>query len=181
VGGTPTKSDQRKTGRVKFYTDVSRRSTSGQKSTPYAHLRIVTYLRSDRASQTDNLAIRFNNDTGANYDYIESYTTGAAAYNNSEGLGLTRAAVGLCPGSNATANRFGTGEMLIGNYTGTTNYKSMTYSSSAATGTTTGLLYWDQGLGHWRSASAINRVQIFPWSGTNWKAGSRLTIYALGV
>lgn len=142
------------------------------------HLRWEFYGRTDRAASDDDLGVRFNNDSGANY-YNQKIRANTAAITSSEGLGTTSgSALNGVPGNSATANFFGGGEGVIQHYAGTTNKKvcqaSFMQISSVASGNLNRLLPgW-----LWNSAAAISRITFFPTGGgTVLKAGSRGTAY----
>ncbi len=70
----------------------------------FAHLMLALYGRGDTAVVNQFVRIRFNNDSGANYDYQEIHAA-AAAVTASEGLAQTSAVAGVCPGAPPTARR----------------------------------------------------------------------------
>lgn len=148
--------------------------------TTYAHLLVVCYLRSDRALTVDDCQLRFNNDTGANYD-LESLRATAATPVSSELFAQTSIYQGAIPAASATANVFGGPTFLIPNYANATNQKMILGWTGHKVGTTTGLLGAGVASGFWRSNAAINRITLFPVVGPNFVAGSRVSVYALGV
>lgn len=147
----------------------------------FKHLQLVCYLRTDRAATEDDLGIRFNNDTAANYD---GYAFKASGTGPTTAAGEALAATSIkqtngCVGTNATANVFGSCTILIPHYAGTANQKVAQISISKKIGTATGNLHVMTGVGGWRSTAAITRVDLLPLVGTNFKAGSRVTLYGL--
>lgn len=147
----------------------------------YKHLKLVCYLRTDRGSTQDDLGVRFNNDTAANYDGYAAQTNGTGPTSTgSEALAATSwKTTNGCVGSSATANVFGSAEITIPYYAGTSNQKAAHVSIAKKIGTSTGNLYVISGLGAWRSTAAISRVDLLPLVGTNFKTGSRVTLYGL--
>jgi hypothetical protein len=146
-------------------------------SQAYNHLKLIYTARGDAVATVIAVNIRFNNDSGAVYDYEITYSSNGTA---AGGVAIA-ATGGQIPGvaaASATANKVGMGEVLIPNYTGTTFEKMGAAvggrtESTAAAGQTQ-----ETDSFNWRSTAAINRITIFPTSG-NFIAGSRLTIYGL--
>lgn len=147
----------------------------------YKHLELVCYLRTDRAATQDDLGVRFNNDTTANYDGYAFQMNGTAPTTaGSETLAGTSITISNgCVGSSATANVFGTAIIRIPHYAGTSNNKAASLQLSKKIGVAAGNLHVISGLGAWRSSSAITRVDLLPLVGTNFKTGSRVTLYGL--
>jgi hypothetical protein len=145
----------------------------------FAHLMLVLYLRGDAAVTSVDAAIRFNADSGANYDrqllYGNAATTAASETLAGTSIGLGG---GTFPAANAPATAFGQSDLCIAHYAGSTKQKSMAARSSGKTGVASGNLYALLVAGFWRSAAAINEITILPSSG-NWDIGSRATLYGL--
>jgi hypothetical protein len=145
----------------------------------FAHLKLELYLRTDVAAAADNVRVRFNGDTAANYDAHSGHFTGAGS-GSTESIGQT--AIVLyehATGSTATANEFGKFEVIIPHYTGTTSRKG-THSFGGRKTTDAslggGVIFTHGG---WRSTAAITQVTILPGSGANLAAGSRVTLYGV--
>lgn len=149
-------------------------------SQAYAHLKILGSLRSDGnpgVSYTHTY-MRFNNDSGANYDgaVIVAHNAVSAA----EALGQTQIQFGdSMPALNAPAGRFMPFDATIPNYTSPVSSKNIVGKGT--------LDYVAGAAGHqlrdfsgtWRTVGVpINRFTIFPAAG-NFVAGSRLTIYGM--
>lgn len=145
----------------------------------YAHLLVTLYLRGDNASAFTSALLRFNNDSGANYD-IQTIQGVAAVASAVESFAATSLQFGIMPANTATANYFGCYEIFIPHYAGTTNNKSTISLSSNRTGTASTTFQTTLFGGGWRSNAAINRITVFPTAG-NLVTGSRLTIHALGA
>jgi hypothetical protein len=120
--------------------------------------------------------IRFNNDSGANYDVVGGYGQNAttAAY---EILAATQLDTFTASG-NSIANVAFSSLMHIAHYTNSSNHKSIAQLSCArdSTGRTTRVVS-----GHWRNTAAINQITFFGPAGVNFNAGTRITIYGLGA
>lgn len=147
----------------------------------FKHLYIVAYLRSNRVAVSDTVAIRFNNDSAANYDSENPYVFGTTpTYGTNEILGGTAASVGYCSGTNAGANLFSVIEILVPHYAGTANNKIAACTTGDKDNTTTGNIYGMAAAAAWRSNSAINRVDfLLTGGGTLFKTGSRVTVYGI--
>lgn len=146
----------------------------------YAHLLISFYGRSDQATTIVGTLMRFNGDSGANYDY--QFVQGqAAATAAAETFAATAVQVGNLPANSAGANLFGANEIFIPHYAGSSNNKQVITVGSSKIGTATTNLNSVIFGGGWRSTAAINRITIFAGGSGNLMAGTRLTIHALGA
>jgi hypothetical protein len=147
----------------------------------WTHLCIVVIGRTDNAVTSQQIGMRFNNDSSAaNYALKESRLDGTT-YTGADSLpGVsTGIRVGKMTGASSTANYPGVTEIWISGYTGTTFFKgALAKNHGFATSSTNGWLYETGGT--WLSTTAINRVTIYPETG-NWITGSRCTVYGRGV
>lgn len=149
-------------------------------SATYAHLMLSIYARSDVAAASTNLFIQLNGDNAANYDY-QQIIGNAAVVTAAESFGVANGAfLGNCPANTAGANLFGTTQVFIPHYAGSTNNKQITTIAGYKIGTTTGSLVANMVGSSWRSNAAINRITLIAPAG-NLVAGTRLTIHALGA
>lgn len=143
-------------------------------SATHGNLIIYLYLRSDRAANTaDNYKVQLNADTGANYDTQQlagNNVTASASPSNA-----TTSWIGTCPAATAAANVFGMGRIDVFNYDNTSSFKAAILVDSNAQTTTasTSEMFACQ----WRNTAAITRIAVAPVAGTNFLAGSRMTIY----
>lgn len=144
----------------------------------FTHLEIRWSARSTKAASVEeDMVIRFNADTGGNYDSLLLYNPTATTAAASEVLAGTSARVGTLPAASADASRGGGGIIRIHDYRGTTFFKTaegnFSYFQGAALYSST------RPFGvHWRSASAITSITILLASG-NYVAGSKFTLYGL--
>lgn len=152
----------------------------GNISAGFNHLQIVLTARCDDAATNEFVDVRFNNDSGANYDFVICYTTGGSAPVNSPALvAQSSVQLGRMAGSTATAGRFGGLTAWIPNYAGTTADKVImakwhtTISTAAA-----GVLIGDSG-GTWRNTAAITRITVLDDGGGNFVAGSAFYLYGI--
>jgi hypothetical protein len=141
----------------------------------YAHLTIVAYVRGLSAALNDYLALRFNGDVGANYDYQRHYGE-AAVVTAAEIFAANNLFVGYVPSGTSLANQYAIVEVDIPNYGNIIGDKIITALNSQKDRVTTGGLIAQQGMGAWRSTAAITSLRAYLLNGSL-KAGSRLTIY----
>lgn len=143
----------------------------------FVSLLLVAYLRGDQAVSFTGVFIRFNNDTGANYDY-QHVTGNAATAAAAETLAGTSIQVGQAPHANAVGNSYAAIAVEIPNYVQGTNHKAVNSASALKTGTSTGGLVVLHAAGFWRNAAAINRITLLMSSGS-FVANSRVSLYGL--
>jgi hypothetical protein len=144
----------------------------------WKHLQIVASLRTAIASSTDNVLLRFNNDSGANYDFLGAYhqnATGAAIFS---GFAVAGAGLGYAPGSTIRAARFGAHIVEIPSYADAVREKHCAskfgFVDASATSSTGGVIE-----SAWRNTAAITRVQLLNSSGLAFADGSRVTLYGM--
>ena len=141
----------------------------------YAHLRVVAYLRSNTVATSTSTLLRFNADSGANYDvqYLQGLGAATAA---AEGFAATSASVGPIPANTAGANLFGVHSMVIPHYANAINNKALVNSTGYKFGTAASNMSASIFAAFWRSNAAITQVTITPGAG-NLVSGSRATLW----
>lgn len=146
-------------------------------SQSFAHLVLVAQLRGDAVASNRTINVRFNNDTGANYDsqYVAGNNATASA---AATAAQTSAAVGAIPAASATAGYAGALVLEIPNYSGTTYYKSAMYRTSKDENGAAANMVTYNGMVVWRSTNAITRIDLGILTG-NFNAGSRVTLYGI--
>jgi len=137
---------------------------------------IYVYVRTTRAAFSDNFQLRFNNDSGANYDFQQ--LLGSAAIASASAGAAQTSALGTCPSASATANVFGVARMDVFNYDGGSGFKPYLLNTADPQEDTSHPATEQWG-GQWRSASAISRVALSSATGSNLVAGSRMTIFGV--
>ena len=147
----------------------------------YRHLQIVGIARTDKADVSDTLALRFNTDTGNNYDYLASRETHNATLSTTESFANNHILIGYVSAATAVAGKVGTFTIEIPHYRGATFHKQVqAYGSLIHTLTTGNIINW-QNLGGWRSAAAITQIDILTSSlggaGADFDNGSVFTLY----
>lgn len=149
-------------------------------SSSYDHLRVLVTARGDTAASGTACLVRFNNDSGANYDFEKLSLSGATA-TAAESLAATSIEVANTVAANtATANYFGSVVFEIPSYAGATAQKHVQAQAFNRMSTSTGDLRTYLVGGGWRSTAVINRITVFPAAG-NFVAGSRLTIIGIAA
>ena len=143
----------------------------------YKHLQIVASLRTTKAAIFDPVRIRFNNDSGPNYQNVIQYTVdgiNATTEENSATGGYTEAMA-----ANSPSGSFAAITVWIPDYASTvTTYKNFTSTSGGLKDATSPHLV-DAG-GSWKGGgAAISRITLVPGTGPNFLAGSRVTVYGL--
>lgn len=147
----------------------------------YKHLKIVAYVRTDRAATEDSLGVRFNNDSAGNYDgySFKMSGTGPTTAGSETIAGTAATFTNALTGTSAGANLFGYVEINIPYYANTANNKQIELFAAKKIGTSTGNFHIISGSGSWRANSAISRIDLLPTVGTNFKSGSRFSLYGL--
>jgi hypothetical protein len=138
-------------------------------SQSYNDLILVMIARGSGSNSGADALVRFNNDSGANYQY--NYVSGGAATNSP----TAQASVDMSAvwaDASFTADRWGAGELIIEGYASTTKTKTFNWHVHGSGPASTNY----RGGGNWLSDNAINRVQFLPAAGL-WITGSSLRIY----
>ncbi len=146
----------------------------------YIHLKLVVSVRTDRASATEDLMLcQFNSDTTAAHYFTQRELANGTTVAGSEFLGSFAGYACVTTAVTASAGMFASAEILITDYLGTTARKTTTCQGFSPTGKTTGLLDSFRIGMLWDDTSAITRIDLKPGVGSNFKAGSRATLYGL--
>lgn len=144
----------------------------------YKELRVILQGRGDTAASAVNVSLRFNADTGANYDrqFFQGNVSAASA---GESFAQTSAQVGTLSAATSPANAAGQIAIEIPNYTGAVFQKTAEartgFKSSTASG---GLLMQDSSI-FWRNTAAITQIDLIASAG-NFIIGTRATLYGIG-
>lgn len=144
----------------------------------YTNLMLYLSARGDNATTSIGVIMRFNNDSGANYDY-ENLTASAATVASTETIATTSAFIGNCPANTAGASLFSSHSIFIANYAGTTANKTAEATAALKYGTASGNMVRYLTSCFWRNSAAISRITLLPATG-NFVAGTRATLYAMG-
>jgi hypothetical protein len=122
----------------------------------FNHLILFGQIRSNYATLGDNLLVRFNSDSGANYDYVAVITGSVDQYV----AGGTSALIATVPGSSASASIVMTFEAKIPFYAKTNWYKNILSNSGKMPDTTSTHFEFRAVSNQWRSTNAINAIEI---------------------
>lgn len=127
----------------------------------YRHLRLSGQIRSNAASLGDNLLIRFNADTGANYDVVGIITGSTTQYS----AGATSGLIAPAPGTSADASKVLTFDAEIPYYSKTTWYKNILSKSGKMPSTTANQFELYSYSSQWRNTGAITSITLVLASG----------------
>lgn len=145
----------------------------------FRHLMLFSWARTDRVAELDSAAIRFNGDTGNNYDFQQvngSSTTAAATVSR----GTNTMQVFIAEATNSRAFNFSLGIGFIPNYSINTVEKRIIAITDVM-----GNLSADTDLqvalrtGHWRNTNVLTSITVLPQVGTNLVSGSRFQFYGI--
>lgn len=137
----------------------------------FKHLQIRAIIKDNRASTTsDNNFLRFNNDTGSNYNAHQLWGTGSTANAGTTGTD-TAALYTTVPGASIGASIFGVAVVDILDYADTNKYKVLR-SLNGYDSNGDGTIRLTSGL--WMSTAAINRIDLL----TNTGATSTIQQYS---
>ena len=144
----------------------------------YTHLELRGNVRIDGLGLSCTINLRFNNDSGSNYDYMleEMDGSGTSTISETSGGRQTSALIGRGNCGLATANTPSPFRMFVPNYARTDQNKTCTIWTSAS-GADSANTHFEQlrGDAWWHSTSAINRITLV----ATVAADTHLTLYGL--
>jgi hypothetical protein len=142
------------------------------------HLLILLKLRDDGAVVLSSSNLRFNADSTAGH-YNQEITQGLNATASASAGTATALSYNNCVGASASADAYGTCSLFVPAYRDA-HLKTLSGATGMFGTTGTATTYETQNVaGIWVNTAAISRVTVTPGDGTNFVAGSRLTIYGL--
>lgn len=141
----------------------------------YKALEIHAWVRGKQAATSIWSNGVINDDTGGNYDLIQT-TSDNAGYAKTVQNAASSFSIGTIPADSATAGMFAQIRIFINEYAGS-NYKVITVDDSYCYGTAAGNIgqIWDTCF--WRSTAAITKVAIV--SAANISTGSKMYVYGI--
>jgi hypothetical protein len=148
-------------------------------SIPSTYTDLIVKL-SMRVSETGiaDISIRYNSDTGANYNYKEIYATGSAVGAGGPAGTNTSRHNSITMGTGITANTFSNVELYIPNYAGsqikTTNVEAVTENNSTSTDVQMRLQSWK-----WTGTSAISTITVYDPAGGTMLQNATMTLYGI--
>lgn len=140
------------------------------------NLLVFVTARTDEAAITSSVTLRFNGDSGANYDLqgINDLNTALAGVQTLAGTGV----VANCAGGLAAANVAGLMCLIIPNYRNTSWHKVGTLWTFVADATAANVNYRTAVI-RWKSTAAISQLAVVRTAGSNVVTNSRLTVYGM--
>jgi hypothetical protein len=141
----------------------------------YTHLQVRVLAQNIYTSiDIDDIRIRFNSDTAANYSYHLVRGNGATAI-SAAGSSTTSMIAPYSTAVNTTSSIFGVSVVDILDYANTNKYKTIrALGGSDQNGAGAVGLY----SGSWRSTSAVTDINMFNLNG-NWKQYSSFALYGI--
>jgi hypothetical protein len=143
----------------------------------YKHLQIHAHSCTGRVNNTtDGAYVRYNSDSGSNYQY--SYTNASVATHSGGSQGSPAGYNYLFfHGTQQNNDGFGATILTILNYASTSVYKTGVWNGGSTNDGSYGEIA--MGGGVWRSTSAINSITIYTETGSNYIAGTRFDLYGI--
>jgi hypothetical protein len=146
--------------------------------TGYRAFRIEAYGRTDVVATSTNIWLQFNGDTGNNYDWQYSQSTGDANSTPSDLQATNHAIAGVLTASTAVASAPGQAYIDIPQPEGTTFHKLIHFRGGLLhTAAGTGCLDF-RGMGRWRNTAAITSITVLLDTG-NFVAGTKIGLYGV--
>lgn len=147
----------------------------------FKHLVIIGLTRTDRVAITDGLALTFNGDGGANYDWMwwdvrHDVASGLPIAGSNDAAGDTQMEQGFFPAATAPANVFGPLQINIPHYTVAAAFKSTFLGGGHLNAQARDNIFSNLAHGVWRDTSVISGITLAPVFGTNFIAGCRFTL-----
>ena len=146
----------------------------------YTDLKIVVSSRTDQTGSVgQDVYVRFNGDSGANYSFRRLYGTGVSSASDAVSSSATGGRIGRTTSVDATANTFASTEFYIPNYRSSVA-KSISGEGVDETNATAAIAQMTATI--WTGTAAITSMQLFPFSsGTNFVAGSTFSLYGIAA
>jgi hypothetical protein len=143
----------------------------------YTDLMIKISARGSRTNSGSlTVSLRFNSDGGANYSYVRLYADGTSAASDSS-TGESYGIAGYVSKRFSTASTFGSCEVYVPNYAGSTQ---KSYSSDGVEETNATLAYSSIVAGLWTGTSAITAISLYASNAIfNWDEYSSATLYGI--
>jgi hypothetical protein len=131
----------------------------------YKNLQIRAIARSSSNGNLDDIAWRFNGDTGTNYSVHYLYANGDGSVYATNGTNASNAANVRIAGATAISNAFGVGVIDIIDYSDTNKYKTIKTISGYDNNANDGSSQIFFSSSSWRSTSAITSIDLFSGNG----------------
>ena len=141
----------------------------------YTNLKVVITARATVAAASDDIILRFNSDSGSNYDFQRLNNNGVTV-NANENFGVSFLFPGTFAAASASAGLAGTAIVEIPDYGNTTYNKNTLSRNGTKIGTSTTNQLTKYNYGAWRNTAAITSL-TFSFLGGNIGIGSIFTVY----
>lgn len=152
----------------------------------FKHLLLIFYGQASHAGNFVQLYLRFNSDSGTNYDMMQMYATGdtgTTTPGKTELLAQDRMIIGEVGTSTAVPGEQPTGfTLLVHGYSSTAFWKICTVNASIGIADSSSYLWTEQTSGRWRSTAAINSITlglVVGGGGATFQTGSIFSLYGL--
>ena len=138
----------------------------------FMDLMVIWYARSDRSSTNNDFIVRFNNDSGSDYEVQSFSSSGSSA--NPYATTTTFMYAGNLPAASSTANHMSAGVASFMDVN-SGKYKSLLAQSAKDAN---GSGYADLLSGVYRSQSPVTRIDLMA-SGNNLVSGSKFSLFGI--
>lgn len=144
----------------------------------YKKLILQVTARGTAAADTAGVSVRFNGDSGANYDY-ERIASGTGSLARSAGVAVTMSTVGKITAANGTSGQGGRLTVEIPDYADANFRKEyLSQSGYRATLDATGGYFIEHIAGNWRNTNPITQIDVLCGTG-NFAVGSIFTLWGV--
>lgn len=145
----------------------------------YRNLVLMCQVRTSVAAETDVILLRFNGDTGSNYD-AQAFSVNDGTLLGVAGRAATSIGLGRCEGANSRASNFSPTQAKIFGYSLTDREKWLqALSASFGDVSADADLREEYRTGRWRSTAAITSITLLPNTGPNFVSGSEFQLYGV--
>ena len=142
----------------------------------YTHLQIRASARTNRGDFQDVVGIKYNSDTGTNYNWHYIVGDGASASANAGTTTATNWGA-LVGGNSVNASTFGGFVLDILDYANTNKYKTHRTLSGVDNNDTNGRILLMSGA--WRNTNAITSIELYPAFGSLFNQYSSFALYGI--
>lgn len=144
----------------------------------YKDLLLTGVVRSSKATVSDGLWARFNNDSGGNYD--RRVTSLLTSYISTAGIAQTYGWLGYGETNGSTAGAFSPVQTWFMNYSNTSTWKTwISQMWERRTASANNDLIQRYCSGTWRSTAAVSSITLFWENASNFVSGCRLSLWGL--
>jgi hypothetical protein len=143
----------------------------------YRHLRLVIFARGDTALGATPCRMRFNGDSGGNYD-VERFSGSGGTIAAGESTGDTSMNLSDISAASAPSNVFALLDCFIPYYAVAGTRKMVNVTGGFKTADSSGGHQVRGATGWYRTAGAITQIDIFPNAG-NFAAGTSVVLYGV--